>query len=1490
MPKLSKKVISAFIKTGCERQLKFLLNSDKERETFGMPPKQPPLGGLVRKKLFGIEWEKKKAGDLGKAFKKIDPEIIIGNPIQDKGSIKYDKIQLDEAIQFASPHRFILEGEYEVGILFEINYGIYKYGKKFNLEYSNIRPDIIQICSPQTYSQYVLENGNLANVTKEDSRLQLRIIDIKASHEPTPSYFGEVAYYIMILSNWLKEKGLDNKFAVVPNGAIWHGSHKASYLVKKLREIEKEGNKFTFEILEQAFENDLEEIAYDVILFKLKHFLSEDLYKALSQDWLDLNWHINVLCEVCDFAGLPRRGRNDAHCIPIAERTDALCRIAGISQGACEMLRENGVHESRMLAHLPSYHSIYNNHQVLKENRSIIPPRANALIRNKEELPQDIGYSPSMPKWQDLAIYVYISSDLGSDITFSFGVKAIWYKSHKKPWDSMAFIVENRDVNIEKRELLKFLNHISNILEESQKLDPSTGVQFYFWNKKQYNHLIKTVGRHLDSILNNKKIKNLAWLFPPEEILPNADIIKKSYITIIYDIINSKTALPIQFHYSLIKTAQSWHYDKHESDDFKVKPLYCYDLSGLIPSERINEAWDRVSKRAVQWYDILKKIEITVKENLYALQSITIKTQSELNKRRLLSLSAPKIKIGPPQFKRKLCLDSQLWYFYAKLDDALNYQENCEILALAPHVREAKYQSARLSERIKDKDTIKTILKSYGLNPNQTYLLYKLRPNSSEVKFREGDFNLVISPESYINFLNSRLLHHVEDSLIEGYEAAFSVSKFITMSRIARVALEKIDRDKLIIILKPEKGNQNLLFKLMDDKHIELDKDVILDKIHRDFFTKKLLKCLEYIGKPNISFNSRLISRALGKEWTNSQIKAFIPPQPIAEVLWDGKKLNETIFNRNLEPVKKELELKKIHLNKSQWKAWELALNKRLQLIWGPPGTGKSRTIRTVLIGAFLDAFNRNQPLRVLVCSPTYQAIDNILIKAFKKINLKFSHVGCEAYRLRSRSRGLIQNLKPINDIIVSDSEDSKILLKKLRTKNKSHILVGSTPYQIFNLLVKNNLSPIQPLFDLILIDEASQMDVMHAILPLCTLRSEGSIVLAGDLLQLAPIHKSKAPKDLESMVGSIYSYLKDYQGIPQKMLEINYRSNKEIVDFSYNAGYKSELKSNSPSLRLNYLTPIPGSQKPISWPKELYWTTKWAKILNPDLPVVCFTYPNRKTGQMNKFEALSIVSLIWLLKGRLANQLLNDNDLKNKTSQIPYTQERLWEKGIGIVTPHRAQQALIISKLQKFFPNDNPQKIRDAVDTVERFQGQQRDIIIASYALGDPDIIRNEEEFLTSLNRFNVMASRPRAKLIVLVSEEIIKYISTDVDVLNQSRLLKIYAESYCNQRIPMTLGYVEQKKIREFNGFFKFKGDILDDSNSKKLILNKLINNGINIAPESMNVILESEHPLEKVTRLIKETSFIPNFNSMITVDVLKTISDGELNDILRRNGFIK
>jgi hypothetical protein len=191
--------------------------------------------------------------------------------------------------------------------------------------------------------------------------------------------------------------------------------------------------------------------------------------------------------------------------------------------------------------------------------------------------------------------------------------------------------------------------------------------------------------------------------------------------------------------------------------------------------------------------------------------------------------------------------------------------------------------------------------------------------------------------------------------------------------------------------------------------------------------------------------------------------------------------------------------------------------------------------------------------------------------------------------------------------------------------------------------------------------------------------------------------------------------------------------------------------------------------------------------------------YPEGRSSQWNRFEADAVSALVWLLHGRLGDRL------QNNTGPQP-SNWNFWEHGVGVVTPHRAQQGLIIGRLQRLFPNTPPAAIRGAIDTVERFQGQQRDVIIASFALGDVDAIGQEDEFLMSLNRFNVMASRARAKLVVLVSREVVDHLAAELEVLRGSRLLKVYAESYCNQAEEMTLGVVEGGGVREIAGLFRY------------------------------------------------------------------------------------
>jgi DNA replication ATP-dependent helicase Dna2 len=218
-------------------------------------------------------------------------------------------------------------------------------------------------------------------------------------------------------------------------------------------------------------------------------------------------------------------------------------------------------------------------------------------------------------------------------------------------------------------------------------------------------------------------------------------------------------------------------------------------------------------------------------------------------------------------------------------------------------------------------------------------------------------------------------------------------------------------------------------------------------------------------------------------------------------------------------------------------------------------------------------------------------------------------------------------------------------------------------------------------------------------------------------------------------------------------------------------------------------LSPLPfGTTSPPGWPSQLAWSPSLSAMLNPDSPVVCVVHPDVLSGQSSDFEAQLVAGLIWLLNGRLSERLANERDpVTGATlaqSPTPYTSKGLLSKGVGVVTPHRAQISKIVSQLGGVLPGVPVRELRAAVDSVERYQGQQRDVIIGSYAVGDPDTISDEDEFLQSFNRFNVMASRARAKVVVVISESLVQHLPGDIDVLRDSALLKSFAETFCSNR----------------------------------------------------------------------------------------------------------
>lgn len=1428
MPLVGKEALSQFIRTECLRLLRLNLSPasqafQHERDAEGMPNVQPPRPGLEYLAQAGEEWQAEKIEDLWDAF---GAAVIIGDRHTDQaGQERFREIELLNYLTIAPQGSFLVEPQFDVGPTFEGALGITGYRQSYSLNYSRLRPDLIEVLPPTSnIDRYITPAGVVLWLADGDQRIKLRVIDIKLTAEPSPSYFAEVTFYSTALAGWLVDQGLDNRYVVVPDAAIWPGSHDASCLVRTCREIEDKGGTLTYAQMWDAMQEDLEAVPFEVFVGRVKHFFITDLPRAFACPWHQHPLHVDNRCKGCDYLGYPWVDRNGyptahaLHCMPIAQQTDHLSRVAFISRGASSALTDQGISDVSTLAQLQPTSPAFNAHYLLRATRHVVAGRAASLQTQQSAIPPQSGTSAVMPKYADLHIYLSVNFDLGSAITFSLGVKAFWVEPQlygyvgqraTHGYGPHTHVIDQKDLLVERRELLAFLNNLNAILTDARNRNMNTTVQFYIWDSVQYKHLTRIISRHLQFILADQSIQHLAWLFPPEELLPNPALeTRRSPITIVREVVRALLAAPIPHYYTLFHTARVYHLASlpQQVAAFSIHPLFEDTLSDQIPSERAHEIWARVTRPRL-WSDQLVILRETVTKQLGALEAITRRLEEDL--RPTLQQIAPQIRIEPPQRQPGISFDGQLWYGFARLNAALGELEVHQIRVLPPEEREAKYRSARLTRRLTGAAEV-AALAQLEIAALPRMRVYEMRLESREVKAREGDFSFALAPENLPGFLDRPLQLVTQGTPLEPANGSGWRTYMETVTGIRIVA---IDRDTGIIAVIPNDRFPTMLDDLEQQGLANFSQDVILDPVWIDTFTNKLRETLHAIGNPLNARSNALVRRAVGL--TSRRSGRQTPGSPVADLLWSGNAMASTAVIRNLPAIRQYLEQNGITLNPSQWTAWEASLSHRLQIVWGPPGTGKSRTLRAVVIGAVVDAVQRNIPLRLLVCGPTYNALDNVFLESVAAIDQIVQYPDLQCVRIRSSYRPFDQIIPAGLDLELNKWNPS-IAVHQLRQRlqnNTGITVVGATPEQTHNLLTTCNGAARQEFFDCIILDEASQVDVAHSILTFASLAADGVVVVAGDPKQLPPIHQAKAPVGLEAMVGSVYSFFEQLHQVQPAILEENYRSNRVIVELAHEAGYDRSLKSYSPDMRIDVVSPFPTDQAPAGWPQTLFWTPEWVSLLDPIAPVCCFVYPEGRSSQWNPFEADSVAALALLLYGRLGNQILNERDPGSGTvipaSHIPYSMDEFWRNGIGIVTPHRAQQALIVARLQQVFRplGASNQLIRDAVDTVERFQGQQRDVIIASFALGDQDAIQDEDEFLMSLNRFNVMTSRARAKLITLVTQEVVNHLSGELDTLRESRLLKVYVESYCNNFRPMTLGYVTANGVLQVAGVFKWR-----------------------------------------------------------------------------------
>ncbi len=394
-------------------------------------------------------------------------------------------------------------------------------------------------------------------------------------------------------------------------------------------------------------------------------------------------------------------------------------------------------------------------------------------------------------------------------------------------------------------------------------------------------------------------------------------------------------------------------------------------------------------------------------------------------------------------------------------------------------------------------------------------------------------------------------------------------------------------------------------------------------------------------------------------------------------------------------------------------------------LLWGPPGTGKT----SVMLKSLVERLYQTTDENILLLSYTNRAVDE-MCAALEDIAPDFSdnyiRVGSatscgETYRPR-----LINNL--ITDL--TKREDIRSLLKGKR------VYVST----VSSIVSKSALFKLKK-FDRVIIDEASQILEPNLVGLLSRVEK---VIMIGDHKQLPAVVTQDERKTKIVDQGLIDIGITDMR---MSLFERIYHQCKHkswhhaLGLLSYQGRMQEELMvfPNS-NFYEGHLNVLPGVDRLVD-KRKLESGSVVGKILVNQRFIYIPTYVDEAFNwKTNKYESRKVLKIVKALE-----ELYKENHTN------------IEDRSIGVITPYRAQIALIKSEFEKSCPH-LLNKI--TIDTVERYQGGARDVIILSLCTNRMSQLKS----LVSLSKegvdrkLNVAVTRAREQLIVIGNREILE------------------------------------------------------------------------------------------------------------------------------------
>jgi hypothetical protein len=421
-----------------------------------------------------------------------------------------------------------------------------------------------------------------------------------------------------------------------------------------------------------------------------------------------------------------------------------------------------------------------------------------------------------------------------------------------------------------------------------------------------------------------------------------------------------------------------------------------------------------------------------------------------------------------------------------------------------------------------------------------------------------------------------------------------------------------------------------------------------------------------------------------------------------------------------------------IPLRHAQVDAWHGLAHARAGLILGPPGTGKTHALAWMAAG-YLEARRRaGLPCRILVSAFTRNAIIN-LIEA----------IADRCQQLQAPPRVAFVGREPSNALAAGvehlDVDDAADLL------TEDYAVAGMTVWGL-NRLIDSQGGFTGAFFHLTCVDEASQMVLSHGLMAIAGMAENGRILVAGDNKQLPPIRvEHDHDVDGRRLGSSLYAFLQA-AGVPEFPFDETFRLNEPLTRFPRDRFYENRFRSVVPERRLALIE---------GWEQGL---DDWERVaLDPEYPICVLIHDGPPTGSSNPFEAAIAAKLGRLLFRRLP-PTKDGADAADK-----------WQHRLAIVSPHRAQNALIRNMLAQ-----GPEGAGAVVETVDRIQGRERDAMVVSYTVADPEFALAEAEFIFSPERLNVTVTRARGKLVLIISRRLLEVVPSDEELVDKAETLR--------------------------------------------------------------------------------------------------------------------